>query len=170
LQALILLVQTAIDDVGRMSMDLRPSTLDDLGILTTITWFCREFQRIYSGIHIEKETGLEDEDVPEDLKIVIFRVVQEAFNNIAKHSKCTVVHLSLRKRAGSIELAIRDDGGGFDLDPAFSAKSYGKGFGLPSMRERVHLSGGSFSIDSYIGSGTTIVAAWPERIIGVNHK
>ncbi len=170
LQALILLVQTAIDDVARMSMDLRPSTLDDLGILTTLTWFCREFQRIYSGIHIEKETSLDEAEVPEDLKIVIFRVVQEAFNNIAKYSKCKVAHLSLRKRAGSVELAIRDDGVGFDLDPAFSAKSYGKGFGLPSMRERVQLSGGWFSIDSRIGSGTTIVAAWPQRISGASRK
>ena len=163
LKALVPLVQAAIDDVARMSIDLRPSTLDDLGILTTIKWFCREFQRIYSGIRIEKEISLEEEEVPEDLKIVVFRVLQEAFNNIAKHSGSNCVCVSLQGRAGSIELAIRDNGVGFDQDAVFSAKRYRKGFGLASMRERVHLSGGSFSIHTGPDSGTTIRAAWPLR-------
>jgi two-component system NarL family sensor kinase len=69
--------------------------------------------------------------------------------------------LSLRKIAGNIELTIRDDGVGFDQDAVFSAKRYRKGFGLASMRERVHLSGGSFSIDTGLASGTTIRAIWP---------
>jgi len=99
--------------------------------------------------------------MPKFLKVVTYRVLQEALNNIAKHSKALMVLLSLRKAKQKIELVIRDNGQGFDLEEAYSRKGTTKGLGLSSMRERVELSGGSFSIEASKGAGTTIRASWP---------
>jgi signal transduction histidine kinase len=142
-------------------MDLRPSLLDDIGILATIGWFTREFQKVYTSIQIEKAIDVQEEEVPDSLKVVIFRVIQEALNNIAKHSEANVASLFLRKSDGKLELGIGDNGQGFDLDGVRSIESPEKGFGLSSMRERTELSGGTFSIESSIGKGTTIRASWP---------
>jgi signal transduction histidine kinase len=154
-------VQRTIEESRRIQTNLRPSILDDLGILTTLDWHCREFQKTYSRIRIEKEIDLSENDVPPSLKIVIYRISQEALNNIAKHSKADLITLSLRKNDGPIELAVRDNGQGFDMEKIFSMESYRKGLGLGSMRERTELSGGSFTIESIQGKGTTIRASWP---------
>jgi signal transduction histidine kinase len=104
---------------------------------------------------------LEEEDIPDDLKIVLFRVMQEAFHNIAKHGKAQRVCLTLGKAGGRIELVIEDDGRGFDPEAVASGHNAGSGFGLTGMKERTELSGGSFSIHSRIGKGTTVRASWP---------
>jgi len=161
LETIIGRIQQTIEEVRRIQMDLRPATLDDLGILPTISWFVREFQKIYSHIRVEKEIDVEESDMPEQLKTVIYRVVQEALNNIAKHSKAERIYLFLAKRADRIELMIEDNGVGFDSERMISVKNEEKGLGLSSMRERTELSGGIFTIDSSIGAGTTIRASWP---------
>ncbi|MBW2018275.1 MAG: PAS domain S-box protein, partial [Deltaproteobacteria bacterium] len=155
------LTQKAIEEVRRIVMDLRPSILDDLGILPTISWFCRQFQTIYAGIQVETQIGIMEQDIPDPLKTVIYRVLQEAFNNVAKHSTADRVRLSLRKNNGHIELEIEDNGAGFDVDQAISRESTRRGFGLASMKERTELSGGTFSMQSEKGRGTRIHAAWP---------
>ena len=142
-------------------MDLRPSTLDDLGVLATLEWFCREYQKTYSHIRIEKQIGLQENDVSATLKTVIYRVTQEALNNIAKHSKADLVRLSLEKRKDKIELAIEDNGIGFDLEEMLSPDRSKRGLGLTSMRERTDLSGGAFTLESTPGKGTMIGASWP---------
>jgi signal transduction histidine kinase len=153
-------VQHAIEESRRIQMNLRPSILDDLGILPTLDWHCREFQKTYSHIRIEKQVDVTEDKVPPSLKIVIYRISQEALNNIVKHSKADQVTLSLRKTGDPIELAIRDNGQGFDLEEALSKGGYERGLGLSSMRERVELTGGSFSIESNKGAGTVIRATW----------
>jgi signal transduction histidine kinase len=87
--------------------------------------------------------------------------MQEAMNNIAKHSKADLVRLSLRKTDSVIELDIEDNGLGFNLEEALSVESSRRGLGLSSMKERTELSGGSFAIQSVIGAGTTVRASWP---------
>ena len=144
-----------------MQMDLRPSTLDDLGVLATLAWFCREYQKIYSHIHIEKEIGLQENEVSTPLKVVLYRLTQEAMNNIAKHSQADLVRLSLRKKENKIEWVIIDNGMGFDLEEILSPEGSKRGLGLTSMRERTELSGGTFTIESTKGKGTTIRASWP---------
>jgi signal transduction histidine kinase len=161
LKGLIPTVQQTIEESRRIQTNLRPSILDDLGILTTLDWHCREFQKIFSHIRIEKEFDLSENDVSHSLKTVIYRISQEALNNIAKHSKADLVTLSLRKNDGPIELTVRDNGQGFDMEEIFSMESARKGLGLGSMRERTELSGGSFAIESIPGKGTTIRASWP---------
>jgi PAS domain S-box-containing protein len=151
LESVIPIIQGTIEEARRIQMSLRPSILDDLGILATINWFCRQFESTYSSIRVRKEIEIEEHEVPDSLKIVIYRVLQEALNNIAKHTKASVALLSLRKTSQGIQLVIRDSGQGFDLDEAYSRKGTARGLGLDSMRERIELSGGSFSIESRKG-------------------
>ena len=153
-------IQKAIEESRRIQMALRPSTLDDLGILPTLNWFCREFQKTYSSIHIKTQINIEEKDVLDHLKTVIYRICQEAFNNIAKHSKAEVATLSLRK-TDKIELVIEDNGRGFDLEEKLFAENPDRGLGLTSMRERAQILGGSFAVESIQGSGTTIRVSLP---------
>lgn len=161
LEALIPIVQDTIEEVRRIQADLRPPLLDDLGIAPTLSWFCRRFETIYSGIRIEQAVSIREEEVPDYLKIAIYRIIQEAMNNIGKHAKADSVYLGLRKVGDAIELYVRDNGEGFDPDRLSSREISKKGLGLSSMKERVEFSGGSFFIESAKGKGTVICAAWP---------
>jgi len=158
---LIPVIQSTVEEVRRITMDLRPSTLDDLGILATIAWLCREFQSTYSTVEIKREISAEESDVPNPLKIVLYRVLQEALNNVVKHSGANMVTISLAKKDNTIQLAIEDNGCGFDVDEARSVESSKRGFGLGSMKERTELSGGTFVINSAKGRGTFVLASWP---------
>jgi PAS domain S-box-containing protein len=160
LEALIPLAQLAGDEVRKIHTDLRPSLIDDLGITATISWFCREFEKLYVRVHVEQMIDVEEKDVPEPLKIVMFRILQEALNNVAKYGKADRVRVSLRAKDGKLELAIEDNGQGFDVEHVRSEKSADRGVGLSSMKERTELSGGSFSIESSEGLGTTVRASW----------
>ncbi len=153
--------QLSIDEARRIMTDLHPSILDDLGLITTIGWFGKQYQATYSGIRLDTRIDMEENEIPEPLKIIIFRIMQEAFNNIAKYSRAELVNLSLVRKAGAIQLTIGDNGVGFDTNAAIARRGPKGGLGLSSMRERAQLSGGSFSIESYIGDGTTIRASWP---------
>ena len=168
LNNLIPVIQSTVEEVQRITMDLRPSTLDDLGILATITWFCREFLKTYSTVEIDKEITIRESDVPEPLKIVIYRVMQEALNNVAKHSRANRVTISLAKKNNTIQLAIKDNGCGFDLNEALAVDSTNRGLGLSSIRERTELSGGHLSIESVSREGTTIRASWPGNYLVTN--
>lgn len=160
LETLIPIVQQTIEEVRRIHTELRPSLLDDLGLIATISWFCREFEKLYLGIRIEKEIDVEEKDIPESLKIVIFRILQEAMNNIGKHSKANLVHIALKRTDGRIDMVVEDDGQGFDVEEAKSGKVASRGLGLTSMRERAELSGGVFSIESNKGAGSKVRASW----------
>ena len=161
LEAIIPMAQETIEDVRRIVQDLRPSILDDLGILATISWVIREFQTIYSKIHITKDITVKENEITVSLKTVIFRILQEALNNIAKHSRADSVRLCLNKSGERIYLIIEDNGKGFDVRQTFFAKPSKRGFGLASMRERAQLSEGTFDITSAYGQGTILSASWP---------
>jgi PAS domain S-box-containing protein len=161
LHPVIPMIQDAVEEVRRMSMDLRPSMLDDLGIRSTMSWFCRNFQKIYTEITILQDIDILETDVPEDLKIVIYRIIQEALNNVAKHSRATLVKISLGHANGIMALEIKDNGRGFDLHSIMRGDPDARGFGLASMRERTELSGGRYNIQTNTGQGTTITAEWP---------
>jgi len=154
-------IHEAIDECRRIQLDLRPSMIDDLGLLPTLSWFCRTFEQTYPGIRVEQKIDIGEGDIPEPLKIVVYRVTQEAMNNIAKHSKADLVCFSLRKLDDRMELVLQDNGRGFRVEEIQSRRATVKGLGLTSMRERADLSGGSFDIESVNGKGTTIIASWP---------
>ena len=148
-----------IAELRRIMYHLRPSILDDLGIIVAINRFCEEFKDVNHYIRVEREVTAKEEDIPERHKIVIYRILQEALNNVSKHSQAKTVNVSLSKTKSGIELLIEDDGAGFDVDDA-RTRELGEGIGLSSMKERAYLSGGSISIQSGKGRGTAVIASW----------
>jgi PAS domain S-box-containing protein len=160
LESVIRTVQKSMEEIRVIAMDLWPPTLDSLGILATIGWFCREFQTTYPHIHIEKQIDIQEDEVPEPHKIVIYRILQESFNNIGKHSTADLVRINLAKANDAMTLSIQDNGQGFDPEHVLSGETPGMGFGLASMRERTESLGGSFSIESSLKQGTVMRASW----------
>lgn len=155
-------LQRCIDETRSIYMSLRPTMLDNMGIAATIKWHCREFLNLYPHHHIELEMDIGDEEkIPEPVKIAIFRISQEALNNVAKHSRAEWVDFSLKRLENSIELRIADDGVGVDLNSVVSQADTVRSLGLLGMRERAELSSGTFSIRSAPGEGTVVRASWP---------
>jgi len=154
-------MQNIFEEVRRIYMDLRPALLDDLGIQATVSWFIREFQKGYPHIRVENEIEIEEREVPAPLKIILYRIMQEAFRLASRHSQADVIRLSLGRRKERIEMTIRDNGDGFKAGQPPEANLPRKEYGLLWMRERVELSGGSFEIESLKGGETAIRASWP---------
>ena len=161
LEALIVLARSAMRECRRIMTDLRPTILDDYGIVSTASWFCEQFHTLHPDIHVRREINVAEEEISAFLKTVIFRVLQEAFSNVSKHSRAWQVHVSIERTEQGVELLVQDNGRGFDLEASLCRESSRQGLGLASMRERVELSGGIFSIESARGMGTTIRACWP---------
>jgi signal transduction histidine kinase len=160
LRALIPKVRYAADELLRIGAGIFPTTLEDVGILATISWLCREFQKTYSGIQIEKQIDVQENEIPHFLKMMIYKTLRDALANIATHSKADLIHLSLLKKNKRIELTIQDNGKRFDVGDALKKETERETLGLLSLRERVKLSGGAFRIRSAIGKGTTIHTSW----------
>ncbi len=151
-------LQLGIDEVRRTAMNLRPATLDHFGIIATLDWFCREFAKEAKGLKIEKSIEVEERDIPDDIKVSTFRIVQESFNNILKHAKASNVSLNLYIMDGHLVLLICDDGVGMEIN---KSSAFIGGLGLVSMRERAEFVQGRFHIDSAPGRGTRIKVEWP---------
>jgi PAS domain S-box-containing protein len=159
LKGMIKLVSDAISDVQRISSDLRPGILDDLGLAAAIEWYSEEF---------EKRTGIKcrlnlDDSIPGDSQkdLVFFRVLQEALTNVIRHASASSVRIKLSKFKNAISMSIQDNGIG--MLPGI-AKS-GKSLGLIGMRERVRQLGGEINILSQKGRGTKLTIIIPEKKI-----
>ncbi len=162
LRAVLPLIQEAIDDLRRIGTDLRPSTLDNLGIVATISWYIRRFQELYPTVRVEEEKEVAEQDVPGRLKTPLYRIFQEALNNVAQHSGAERVWIRLLRHGGELELSIRDNGCGFDPAGVAPAGAHlGRHIGLRSMRERAELTGGRFDLQSHTGKGTLVRVVWP---------
>ena len=153
-------LQRSIQETRSIYQGLRPPMLDNLGLLATLEWFCREFQSVHSNLQLDLKTRIEEEEIPDHLRVTVFRMVQEALNNVAKHSGAERVELSVAKNQGSIELTIQDDGVGFDLT-SITEENGGRSLGLAGMRERVETTGGRLYIESAPDKGTILHALWP---------
>ena len=154
-------VEGALEELHRVAMDLRPSTLDDLGILPTLSWFVREFESVNLKTRIEKHIGVNEKDVPEPLKIAIFRILQEAVNNAVKYSDADRIRISLQNGGDTLAFTIEDDGKGFDPTALTGRHGAKGGLGLQSMKERAEVSGGSYAVTSAVGQGTKVCVWWP---------
>ena len=155
---IISMVQRTIRETKRMQMALRPPILDDLGIFTAIRSLCREFHRANPSVDIQPTFHAEEQEIPEHLKIVIYRISQEALNNIIKHSHADKVSITASRDKEDLELLIEDNGSGFDLREVIEEA---RGMGIASMKERAQYSGGAFSLISKKGKGTVIRVSWP---------
>ncbi|HVP79466.1 MAG TPA: PAS domain S-box protein [Thermodesulfobacteriota bacterium] len=150
----------AVGKIRSMQGDLWPYVLDDIGVLATIDWYCRDFEKNHSGLIIESRTNLEEDEVPSSAKIVIYRVMQEAMSNVLKHSQANHVSLSLDNNAHNVQFTVVDNGIGFDPEGTFVKRNPWGGLGLLGIKARVELSGGKFEVESSQGKGTTVRATW----------
>ena len=157
-----------VEEVRRISSNLSPSMLEDFGIQVALEWLCREFKAQNKGIKVNCCVRIDESETPELVKVAIYRVAQEALNNVAKHSSAGCVDASLESAEGGVKLVVSDDGAGFD--PKDKQQGYdGKdGLGLRSMRERVEATGGKFTVDSARGKGTSVHAIWPVEELDPN--
>jgi signal transduction histidine kinase len=161
LEKIISQVAETIQESRRISAHLRPSLLDDIGLLATISWFCNEFEQLHPGINFEQQLNVAEDEIPEMLKVVVYRVLQEAVNNVIKHSDATRVHLKLDKRDNRLLFSVADNGCGFDLEEKFSESTALTGLGLTGMRDRTLMCDGKFEIVSAKGKGTTVHVSLP---------
>jgi signal transduction histidine kinase len=159
-QRLKLRVNDAFDEMRRIAKELRPSMLDDLGILSTLSWFFREVGETCPDLAIEKDFSVRESDIPAHLRIVIFRIAQEATGNIIKHAHADRIRVKIGKTGGVLHFSIEDNGRGFDQAAISCRSSLEKGLGLVSMQERAELSGGNCEIASAPGRGTQICISW----------
>jgi signal transduction histidine kinase len=153
-------VKDTIEEAQRISSDLRPSVLDDKGLGAAVRWICRRYRDIYPDMRIQRRLEPEEIDVAQSLKVVVFRILQEAMNNVVKHSRADTVHLDIKKTDKQLALIFRDNGQGFEAGEESGECAEG-GVGLMGMRERVELSGGTLNIVSGKGKGCVINAKWP---------
>ena len=151
----------AVDKIRSMQGDLWPYILDDIGLVATIDWYCREFERTHPGLVIEKRNEFAESEIVPSAKIVIYRILKETLSNVVKRSKANHVTVGLIKRDHRMEFAIEDNGTGFDLDETIARNAPWTGLGLSSIKARTELSGGSFDVESVKGKGTTVRASWP---------
>jgi signal transduction histidine kinase len=161
LETIVEHLKSTIGEVRRISSNLRPSTLDDLGLLATIEWFCKSTRRLYPKITIQAELALQEDDIPNFTKIVIYRVLQEAVNNALKHSGAQTIRIRLDKGADRLHLYVADDGCGFDLDGPLKKTDPLSGYGMRGMHDRAEMAGGSLAVDSSSERGTTICLKLP---------
>jgi len=154
-------IQSAIEALHNISMNLYPSMLDDLGIIPTISWFCREFQTRNNRINLKTYIDIRESEIPAQLKPTIYRLIQEALNNVEQHSGAEVASLHLSQNDSGIELMVHDSGVGFD-DSGLDRQSLKyEVTGITRMRWHTNLYGGTLSIRTESNLGTTIHAVWP---------
>ena len=139
----------------QLSMDLRPTMLDDLGLIPTLRWYVQNFSNRLN-IHSNFQAIGFEEKLPPQIETAFYRIVQEALNNIAKHAKANRIEISLEQRDSTIIASIIDNGKGFDLDKVLHPESPERGFGIIGMQERISLLGGHIDIQSKPGFGTHI--------------
>ncbi len=148
------LVENTVRGIRNMALLLRPSMLDDLGLVAALRWQAREVSKM-SGMDVSVETNSVPDDLSDACKTCIYRVVQEALHNCSRHSRAATVRVGLRQMPGMLSLSIADDGKGFDITQS-------KGLGLIGMEERVTHLGGRMRVESRTGmTGTTILVELP---------
>ncbi|MGH8278973.1 MAG: PAS domain S-box protein [Gammaproteobacteria bacterium] len=151
------------EEVRKLSLDLRPSMLDDLGLAATVRWFLRERMALASfKIHLDMDDNLPRAGA--EAELACFRVLQVTLTNAAKHAGAHNVHVSVRIEAQELKLAVTDDGRGFDVAEAHARTLAGKSFGLLGIEERVHAAGGRIRVQSHPGQGTHIEVALPAAV------
>ncbi len=154
-------VKEAIEETRRISRNLWPSQLEDLGLIPSIDGLIRQFSGHYPGLEAIKEIDVDENEIPKRLKIAVYRILQEALNNAGKYSGATEVEVSLMRKNSNLEFCLKDNGQGFDPETVLNPQNgSGKGMGLESMKERTEVSGGAFSIWSKPGEGTAVFATW----------
>jgi signal transduction histidine kinase len=147
------LVENSVRVVRNMALLLRPSMLDDLGLIPALRWQAREVSK-QTSMEVSVAAELASDDLPDEYKTCIYRVVQEALHNCSRHARAARVHVRVQQEPSRLSLSIQDDGQGFDVRQT-------KGLGLLGIEERVARLGGKCEIHSALGSGTIVAIELP---------
>jgi len=158
-------IRDAVDDVRNISRNLSPSILDEFGICVAIDMLCNEFSSDTLSLGVDCSICIDEVRLPDIVKMSIYRVVQEALNNIRKHAAAGRVEVRLVSGDECLSLTIRDDGVGFDAAEKIRESIHSVGLGLGSMRERIEATGGNFILQSRPGEGTVVMASWPNAAL-----
>lgn len=163
LQTMIETIKTVINGMREIIYDLRPMSLNNLGLAVTIESYCLQLQKNYDIKVNFQEISEEPPELLSIWKVTLYRVLQEACSNVIKHAKASEIEVMLSYEKEKAILKIKDNGIGFDrnVQSKLTAEDELHGFGLSMMQERVALLGGTILIESAIGSGTTIIAEVP---------
>jgi PAS domain S-box-containing protein len=153
-------IDEIIENVRRLSRDLSPSILEDLGLTSALRWLTENFNKQYS-LRTSTDFDNIDELFPGAAQTNLYRISQEALTNIGKYAEAKQVSFAVKKNEGSVTLTIKDDGKGFDVNKVRSLPSPEKGLGLDAMEERAHMLGASLDINSRVGKGTRITLTIP---------
>jgi signal transduction histidine kinase len=150
------MIEDLIGDVRRLAWEMRPSILDDFGLESALARYIEELEKTTPGMAIDFHCGSPSESgrLPSWVEVTLYRVAQEALNNVARHSGASRVGVVLLRRRDAVTLLVEDNGNGFD--PSRVEVGSRGGLGLIGMRERIALCGGSFVVESSPGAGTTI--------------
>ena len=155
------LVEHSVKVVHRFARELRPTVLDDLGLIPALRTFLKHFSQ-ETGIRVSLTVVAAVEQVNGDKRTTLYRVAQEALANVARHARASRARVEIQALAGAVHMTIKDNGKGFQPD-RFVQGEDGKRLGLLGMRERLEMVGGSFSMSSVPGKGTTVIARIPLR-------
>ena len=156
LEGTLKLIDGTIKTVRKIASDLRPSILDDLGIVAALEWQSEEFEK-RSGIKVYFTGTLQELTIEPPIAIALFRIYQELLTNVARHAHASVVKSSLYTGNGQLHLAVTDNGRGFDMENTGNKKT----LGLLGIKERTLLMNGTYEIKSKQGDGTAVVVSVP---------
>jgi signal transduction histidine kinase len=155
-----LLAERTLEQIRELSFDLHPTLLDDFGLLPALRKYIRRYEKSV-GLRVELEAVGLDSRLPPEIEITLYRIVQEALTNTARHARAQTAHLCLLCEGDTIEAVVDDDGQGFTVERVLNSKTNDGGTGLLGMRERVTLLHGDFDIQSTPGQGTRIMISIP---------
>jgi len=164
-QSILLYVEQVIESVRRLSRDLSPAMLEDLGLSAALRTMAEDFTT-HSGIKVSLDMEELDDLFPPDSQILIYRIVQEALTNIGKHSESRQVSLALGRGESEVTVVVEDYGKGFDLKEVEARYSVEKGLGLAAIDERARMLGGALTISSSKGKGTKLTVVIPLETSG----
>ena len=151
------------ENLRRLMSNLRPPLLDERGLVAAVRELGSKFAKD-QGVKVSVD-GQADQPMPEEVEVLAYRVIQEALTNISKHAAASNVSVRIALSAGMLDVEVSDDGSGFDATKARDYLRKGK-VGLASMRERTELGGGTFTVRSQPGRGTTVSASLPYELLG----
>ena len=144
-----------------LALELRPSVLDDLGLVAALRRYCRDYET-KSRLPVDfQAVGLGSHRLPSHVETALYRIVQEALINVARHAQARHVSLLLEKRGPSVIVVVEDDGQGFDVAQVMGSRVRSRNLGLHGMRERASLLGGMLTIESGSDTGTAIFVEIP---------
>ena len=153
----------ALQGIRRFSQDLRPSIIDDLGLLPAVKWLVKQKSED-SGVDITLRIGGKEQRLLPEMELILFRIVQEALNNVGKHAQASKAEVNIEFTESKVAATIRDNGKGFQLPQTVGDLSHSGKLGLVGMQERVSLINGSLTIQSQKDQGTVVTVSVPIKI------